>query len=126
MNIRAIKNEDVEELRAIHTKFYNDEFEFPNFFDNYLSSFVVTDEDGRIITGGGVRTITESVIITDKDYPIRERRTALLEMLRASIFTASSGEFKQLHSFVQDDKWYKHLKRFGFKETKGKALVLNF
>lgn len=125
MNIRVINLNDINQLREIHQKHYKDEFEFPDFFDNFLSSFVVTDGDDKIITGGGVRTIAESVIITDKDYQIPKRRKALHEMLAASAFTASSREYKQLHAFIQDNKWLRHLKRVGFKETVGKSIVLN-
>lgn len=125
MNIRVINVDDINQLRNIHFRYYKDEFEFPNFFDNFLSSFVVTDRNGKIITGGGVRTIAESIIITNKDWIIDERRKALYEMLTASAFTASSREYKQLHAFVQDEKWLKHLKRVGFRETKGQSLILN-
>jgi hypothetical protein len=125
MNIRVMNPADLFELKEIHSEFFSNEFEFPNFFNNFLSSFVVTDENGRIITGGGVRLIAESIIITDKDYPIEPRRKALFEMLAASAFTASSRDFRQIHAFIQDEKWLNHLKRKGFKETVGKSLVLN-
>lgn len=125
MHIRVINHNDIEQLREIHLKHYNDEFEFPNLFENFLSSFVVTDKNDKIISGGGVRTIAESIIITDKDYPIESRRKALHEMLAASVFTAASREYKQLHAFIQDEKWLRHLKRNGFKETVGKSIVFN-
>ena len=125
MDIHVINPSDINTLRLIHAKFYKHEFEFPDIFNHYLSAFVVTDENDRIITGGGVRVIAEAIAITDKDYPIKERREALMEMLRASMFTANAQGFNQLHAFIQDGKWLRHLKRAGFNNTKGQALVLN-
>ena len=125
MNIRAITLKDIEILKDLHYRFYKDEFEFPDFLNNFLSSFVVTDDNDKIIIGGGVRLITESVIVTDKNYPIKDRRLALLEILRASMFTAARENYNELHAFVQDDKWMRHLKTHGFRDTKGKALVIN-
>lgn len=125
MNIRVISHSDINTLKLIHEKFYKHEFEFPNFFNHYLSAYVVIDDDGLIITGGGVRVITEAIAITDKDYPIKARREALMSMLQASMFTANVQGFDQLHVFIQDNKWMRHLKRVGFNNTKGQALVLN-
>lgn len=125
MDIRSMRIEDIDRLRKIHLRYYRDEFEFPNFSENFLSSFVVTDKNDEVITGGGVRAITEAIIITDKSYDIDKRRVALQEMLAASAFAAASHEYRQLHAFIQDEKWLKHLKRVGFKETVGKSIVLN-
>ena len=125
MKIRVINPSDIGKLQLIHGRYYYDEFEFPNFFHNYLSSFVVTNEEDKIITGGGVRLIAESVIITDKSVSARERKLALEEMFRASAFTASARDFKQLHAFIQDENWLRHLTKVGFRETVGKSLVLN-
>lgn len=125
MNIRSITPSDYHKLKELHKKFYDKEFNFDELLNNYLSSFVVTSDNGEIITGGGVRVIAESVIITDKEYLIKDRREALQEMLRACMFTANIRGFNQLHAFIQDEKWLKHLKRVGFKDTVGKSIVLN-
>ena len=125
MILRKLERNDVEELRIIHEKFFSKEFPFADLFDKSLSSLVVTDDEEKIITGGQVRVIAESVIITNKDYPIKDKREALQEMLRALMFTANLKGFNQLHAFIQDENWERHLKRYGFKKTKGQALVLN-
>lgn len=125
MKLRCISFDDITQLREIHSKHFKNEFENPNFFDNFLSSFVVTDENNKIITGGGVRTIIEAVIVTDKDVEIQERRMALLEMLKMSAFVGNSNGYKELHAFIQDEDWMRHLKKAGFNETKGRSLVLN-
>lgn len=124
MRVRRLDFDDITQLRDIHNKHYNDEFEFPDLI-TFMSSIVVTDDNDKVITGGGVKLIPESIIITDKDWPIEERRKALLEMFRASVFCCGVNGYNQLHAFIQDEKWLRHLKRFGFKETKGKSLYFN-
>jgi hypothetical protein len=125
MTLRAINPNDINKLKIIHEKFYKDEFEFPDFFNKYLSAFVVIDEYDNIITGGGVRVIAEAVAITNKSYPINERRLALYDILMASACISNVNGFGQLHAFIQDDKWLRHLKKVGFNETAGKSIVLN-
>lgn len=123
MNIRPMEIDDLTELRDLHSKFFSKDFPFPDFLNNYLSSFVVTDDD-KIITGGGVRLIAEAVIVTDKEYDINKRRKALIEMLRASMFICGIKDFDQLHAFVTDEKWKRHLLKQGFKVAKGQTLVI--
>lgn len=125
MKVRAINPSDINELKIIHDKFFKNEFEFPDFLNEYLSPFVVIDEEDKIITAGGVRTIAETVLITNKDYLIKHRQSALLRSLRMSSYIAGVNGFNQLHAFIQDKNWLRHLKRVGFTETKGQALVLN-
>jgi len=125
MTIRGLEVNDLEKIKVIHEKFYQEEFEFPNFYDKFLCAFIITDNSNNIISAGGVRTIAESVIITDKEYPITERREALLQVLDASGFLAARYNYSQLHAFVQDEDWERHLKKHGFQDCKGKAIFLN-
>lgn len=122
--IRPITDEDISRLKVIHSRYFSKEFDFPDFFTNFLSSFVVTDNNDDIIVGGGVRVITEAVIVTNKDFSPKKRREALLEIMRASMFTSSLRGFNELHAFVQDEKWLSHLTKIGFRKSKGQALVI--
>lgn len=115
---------DLPSVRAIHEKFYGEEFPLPDFVTNYLCAFVVLDGD-RIITAGGIRTLLESILITDKSYAPEIRKEALLDILAASIYCAKRQNFDGIHAFVQDDKWANRLERFGFKAPVGKPLVLS-
>lgn len=124
MKLRAMTTADIDELREIHKRYFLKEFEFPSFFDGYLSSYVVTDDFGGIIAGGGVRPIAEAVVVTNKAFFPRKRREALLQVMQASMFIANIREFKQLHAFVQDDKWIEHLQKIGFRKSKGQTLVI--
>ena len=124
MEIRVLYPSDIEQLKVIHEKFYKDEFDFPNFYDKFLCAFTVTD-NSHIICSGGVRTITESVIITNKDFDIASKREALYKMLHANMFTVGRCGYNELHAFIQDDNWLRHLKKIGFRNTKGTSLVLS-
>jgi hypothetical protein len=125
MRIRALKPTDLYLLRKIHEEFYAHEFEFPDFSLGFLCCFVVEDDDGNVVSAGGLRPIAESIIITDKRQSIKKRREALYDILSASAFVAEKDKFNQIHAFVQEEGWTNHLLKVGFEPTKGRALVLN-
>lgn len=124
MILRAMMQRDLEQVKAIHEKYYGAEFPLPDFVTNYLCAFVVVGEGDSIISAGGVRTLLESVLITDKSFSPETRKEALLDILAANIHFAKQGNFDGIHAFVQDEKWAKRLRRTGFKDTIGKALYL--
>jgi len=121
--IRAYSPDDLEIARKIHERFYKHEFDLSDFLSNFNCVFTIEDNRRNIVTIGGVRPIAEVVAITNKDASVRERRDALIKLLQASLFTANSFNYDQLHVFIQDEKWLKHLLKFGFRYTKGRALV---
>lgn len=122
--IRALNPSDFNRVCQIHEKYYSSEFTLPDFF-KFLCAFVVADSNDKIICVGGIKPIAESIIITDKDFSVKERREALLRVLDASSFMAGKAGFNQLHAFIQDEDWMKHLEKYNFKPTKGKAFYLN-
>lgn len=123
MNVRAIKASDYEQLKSIYEKYFSHEFKFPDFLDKYLCAFLI-EEDGQIITAGGVRTITEAVVITNKDVELELRVKALKDTLTALMYISKIGGYDQLHAFVQDKNWKRHLLKAGFNPTRGESLVL--
>ena len=125
MIIRPLDNSDLQDLRKIHKKFYKEEFAFPDFDKHFLYAFSIT-LDGKIVTAGGVRTILESVILTDQSFSPRVRREALYQMLQSSIYCADKMSYEELHAFIQDENWLKILQKVGFKPTVGKSLVINW
>ena len=122
--IREIRKNDLYQLKEIHQKFYENEFNFPDFFENFLCVFTVVDDNDNIISTGGVRTIIEAVAITDKDKSVRARRVALYELLAASQYVINRSGYNELHAFIQDPIWREHLIKAGFVPTKGNALVI--
>lgn len=123
MIIRKMLPGDVPQLVDIHQKFYTNEFVFTEFDEHFLNYFV-TIEDGKIISGGGVRTIAESVIVTDLSATRQIRKEALLLILKEAIKTCNIHNYDQLHAFVQDPKWEKVLRKYGFQDNKAKGLYL--
>lgn len=123
MNIRELRPSDIDELRKIHASYYSCEFEFPDFLNNFVCCFVVTDTKDNIISGGGVRLIAESVILTNKDYTADERRKALYQVLDASEFIARKADFHHLHAVTDNAKWIQHLSKVGF-QLRGNVLAL--
>lgn len=123
MIIRNYQDNDLEQLKVIHERYYKDEFSISEFYQKFIGCFVVIEND-KMICAGGVRPIAESVIVTDKSFSARQRRDALLQMLQAHTFVSNRNDFKQLHAFIQDPLWKAQLLDYGFKECKGNALVI--
>lgn len=109
----------MEEIRRVHAKHYN--YELPE--DHYLCSFIVEDENGKLVTAGGIRTIAEIIAVTDKDLSPRIRREGLVMLLHASNMVCDTQGYRQIHAFVKDEKWYNQLTKRGFNITNGKALI---
>jgi hypothetical protein len=124
MNIRTYYPSDLPKLAEIHQKYYSEEFHIGDFFNHPFAQLVV-EENGNIIAAASIREILEIVAITNKDFSPRKRRMALLNILQGCMFTAARTNFNQLHAFIQNDTWQKQLSKYGFKPTKGQALVLN-
>ncbi len=123
MIIRALQADDIEKIREIHEKYYQEEFVFPDFTRDFLGAFVSVDDD-KIVAIGGVRNIIESVVITDKGASVRKRHDALFQILDASAWLTGQKGHTELHAFVQNDIWKHILEKVGFHTTKGQALVL--
>lgn len=121
--IRRVEDTDLFELQRIHKEFYAEEFPFPEFLKQVFNSFVILDEDGRIISASIVKPILEIVSLTDKNRSVRIRRDALAQSLLVAEHVAKHEGFQGFHAFIQDREWEKHLKRYGFQDTKGKSLV---
>jgi len=120
MNIRNVTPDDMDIIRRIHKLFFEDEFELPE--THYLGAFII-EEDGAMITTGGIRTIPELIAITNKDISPRKRREALVMLLQASSFVCDKLGYDHIHAFVQDENWYNQLIKRGFHTPKGKALI---
>lgn len=121
-----IQGLDLYTAKDIHKKYYEKEFEFPQFgTDTFINKFQITNENDKVITAGGIRLIPEIILMTDKDAPVLDRRLALYTALDYMIYNAKQMNYDGLHAFVQDQKWSTRLKRTGFHNTKGEALVLN-
>lgn len=132
MIIRQPTLSDKTQIDRIYNEFYSGN-EYPDLFTQeephkFKCSFVVTDDDpNKIVLAGGVKTIAEAVIVTDKNQSTRTRFNALLQALGSSIFITQAMKYKQIHAFVNnDDKYVSALQKFGFKVLPDKLLILDF
>jgi len=132
MEIREPRFSDKKEIDKIYNEFYSNN-EYPDFFSTkghskFQCSFVVTDDDSnKIILAGGIKTIAEAVVVTDKNLSPKVRLDALLQALGSTIFIAQGMKYRQIHAFVSnDDKYVRILQKFGFELIDAKLLVLNF
>jgi len=118
MLIRAYQPSDEREAKRIFDKYYSKDLHgsltFPNMYENYLCAFTVEDDKNSIITTGGVRTIAEITLMTDKDRYVKERIQALKHVLKASAFIARQFRFDWLHAVTDDPTWANQMKQHGF------------
>jgi hypothetical protein len=124
MIIRSFKESDIKALERI-CQDYQHEFSINEFNDFKFSDLfaVSTDNDSDIISLGGVRTLAEVVIVTDKNVSARSRVEGLNLIQNTASYIARRDGFNSLHAFVQDRVWLEQLMRNGFRQTKGVALV---
>ncbi len=111
--IRPIQLGDASWICDIWEKWYKNEMPCPNFLDKYLCAFTITNNDQPVIIGG-VRTIVESILLTDKNQSVRKRVNALYEAFDASKVIASRNGYNNLNVFTSDKEWKNHLIRNGF------------
>src|SRR5258706_1530508 len=101
MIIRSFQESDINQLKKIHELYYTNEFSLEDFCQRFMDFYVI-ENDGKIICAGGVRTIAESVIVTNKSINSRVKRAALYQMLETQLFTCKNNKMNQIHAFVQD------------------------
>jgi len=124
MIIRSLRVEDQPKLDELHDKYFS-EFEKTDFTKNFLGAFVCCDDKDRIVMGGGIRPVAETIIVTDKSANPHLLGDALLETLRFSKFTAKHFNIAVLYAFVNDPKYAKHLVKHGFNPVDAEALYLS-
>lgn len=122
--IRAVRPEDFRQIQRIHHQYFADQFEFPDFVRHYLCAFVIENDD-EIIVAGGVRSIAEAIMVTNKDIDVHSRREAFHDMLTAIAHVSKIDGYDQVHAFVQGEDWKRHLMKAGFNPTKGESLVVS-
>lgn len=125
IKLTALTESDLKMVEELHAKGFAEEFDLPDFSRGFLSAFKVTNAEGQVIAISGVKPIAESIVLTDKEATVRQRTEALIEILQASTYVCKKFDFTQLHCFITDEEYKKHLQKFGFKPTKGQALVRN-
>lgn len=122
MHFRRMTLEDIEEVRKLHEKYYS-QWEFPNFFSNFLCNYIILDEDDKIIMAGGVEPIAEQVLITNLEQSRIKIGRALVESKRIGMLACGKHGIHELHAFVDNDDYAQHLIQHGF-TPRSRALSL--
>jgi hypothetical protein len=121
--IRACTFEDLDEIKRLHSLYFANEFNLPEFM-KYVCAFVVEDEKG-IITAGGIRDIAECVAVTNMDRTPKERIAALYQLLDASCFVCRRSDYDQMYVWSQNPRYSRRLMRNGFRLPQGQSLILD-
>jgi len=122
--IRALLKRDQIQIKDIHEKFYKDEFPLSE-LDNLTCGFTAVDNNDRVICAGGIKSIMEMVLVTDKNVDLTKRQLALYDMLKTAGYSTKSAGYNNLHAFIKDERWAKYLiKHVGFKPIIGTGLII--
>ena len=122
--ITLVTDEHIERAREVHKLYYNNEFDFPDFLKEFILVFSSVNNEGQLIGIGGIKTILEFIVITDPTKSVRDRHTAVYDLLAAANSAAKNNNYDQIHAFVQNLHWKEVMLKRGFRETKGQALVI--
>lgn len=114
MKSRPLEIEDVKYLDELHDKYFGHQFSKCDFTKNFLCSFVLTDDNDKIVMGGGIRPLAETVLVTDKSANKHLLGEALLQALQISKYTCNKYNIELLNVFIKDPVYMKHLIKHGF------------
>lgn len=120
--IRNYSESDLDQIRSIHNKHHA--FSFPEIANAY-ARIVISDGD-KVLGYGQVKDLTEAEMVVDLSLPKLVRGEVLSGLIREAIFAARKHRAEEhIHAFITDPSFERVLeKRYGFKECRGKALVM--
>lgn len=123
LKIRAMLPKDVAFLRAYHQTFFP-ELDVPDYY-RMLGGFVIEDENGHILMGGGVKMIGEAELSTDQSASNIKLGKALVLAQGACIHICQKYGIRDLHALVyKQEDYIKHLKQHGFELAEEKLLTM--
>lgn len=126
MNLRSLKQSDLDKVRRIHEQFHRDDFPLPG-RGNLLSEGLVENGTG-IIAYGNTKLLAEIILIMDLSKTPREKCEALKMLLERGIEEARSAHLEQLVCTLSNvPPGYDELlkKHFKFEDVIGRSFVLN-
>lgn len=124
MNIRNITQGDLLVIEGLWRQSYQNDFSFPDFYRNWLSTFLISNDDGTMITAGGVKLFSEIVLITDTEQSQRDRHDALKLALQTSRFVSQSAGHNNLYASAKGE-WANILRKVGFNDSADNNLVIS-
>lgn len=121
MIIRTVRVGDSERIEDILSQH---DFEYPT--GPVVTEAVVEHQD-KVIAYGVVRLIAEEIMILDRNCDIKQKSEVLRLLHRQAIEGCLSQGFDSIHAFVENSHFIEVLKKhYGYKDCKGKAIVMVF
>lgn len=125
MITHPLTTHDLELIRILYNKYYNDEFPLPDLTVNCLTTFKIFNDQNEIVLAGGVKLNPELIVITEKDRSAQDRAFALISALQiATLVSKAAGHELLSATVINDEVWLKQLLSYGFRESIGKHLVI--
>lgn len=124
LKTRSITLNDLEKIKEINEINFPD-IELPD-FKKMLGGFIIEDENNNIVMAGGVKLISEALLVTNKDMSRIKVGKALVIAQGACIHISNAFGIKEVYAFTHDEKYTRHLIQHGFYEKEGKTLLMRF
>lgn len=122
LKTRTITLNDLEEIRGINEINFPD-LELPD-FKKMLGGFIIEDENNEIVMAGGIKLISECLLVTNKDMSRIKIGKALIIAQGACIHASKAFGIKDIYAFTHNEDYTKHLIKHGFYEKEGKTLMM--
>lgn len=120
MILSRISPEDIDEIKAIHSKLG---FEWKEPCLHIGTIAVRTDR--QLIGAGFLRPIVEAVMVLDPDARKADKARALYEMMAQAIADTKDTRLDEIHAWVKEPEFVKVLQNhYKFEEPRGRSLVL--
>lgn len=111
----------MELITELHNKYYS-QLEHPSFL-NMIGSFIIEDDDSKMIMAGIVEKVAEGMLITNVEQGELKIGKALVEAQKHMSLICKVNNIRDLYAFVDNDTYAKHLIQHGFIES-NRALKL--
>ena len=91
----------------------------------HLISEKVLEQDGVVLGYGQIKAIAEVIMVTNHNLPTATKAKVMRNLHDRAIYETSQAGFDELHGVMLDPAYAELMKKhFGYKDSKGKWLVL--
>lgn len=123
LKTRTIILNDLEKIREINEINFPD-LELPDFKKMLSQGFIIEDEKNEIVMAGGIKLISECLLVTNKNMSRIKIGKALIIAQGACIHASLAFGIKDIYAFTHNEDYTKHLIKHGFYEKNGKTLMM--
>ena len=114
LKTREVSSDDYEQIKKLNDAYYP-QFEVPNF--KYIwNGFVIEDETNEMVMAGGVELTGEAMLVSNLTKSRIKLGKALVVAQGACAYTCNRLGVRNLHAFVDNPSYARHLMKHGFEE----------